>query len=350
MKTRYWFLILSWSLSAFAAEPAPPPSAPPKFSAAELEKLAAPIALYPDPLIAVLLPASVYPLEIVQAARFVRNANNLPKLDEQPWNENVKAVAKVPAVITKMDDDISWTMDLGHAFVDQQEELLNTIQSLRAKAQTVGALQTGPQQIVVVTNTVVEKIVEQQVVYVTNQIVQIQPANPEVVYVPAYPPNIYYVPPPPPGPKPPPPLVTFGIGIAAGAIIANNAHPPPPLWHAPPAPGYRPPAPGYHPPGGAPPGAAARPPGGAAPGMAARPPGGAAPSAAARPPGGAPSGAATRPPTAGASRPAPQSAFSPGSGASTRSFSSRGSFSRGGGGFSGGRPPGGRPSGGGRRR
>ena len=326
MKTRYLFLALSWSLAAFAVESAPPPSAPPKLSAAELEKLAAPIALYPDPLIAVMLPASVYPLEIVQAARFVRDANNLPKLDEQPWNENVKAVAKVPAVITKMDDDISWTMDLGHAFVDQQEELLNTIQSLRAKAQTVGALQTGPQQIVVVTNTVVERIVEQQVVYVTNQIVQIQPANPAVVYVPTYPPTIYYAPPPPPGPKPPPPLVTFGVGLAVGAIIANNAHPPP-LWHAPPRPGFHPPAPGYHPPGAAP-----RPPGAIAP----RPP-----AAARRPP-----AAALRP--AVLRQPAPHSAFSgPGSGPSTRSFSSRGSFSRGG--FGGGRPSGGRPFGGRRR-
>ena len=61
------------------------------------KKLVAPIALYPDPLIATILPASVYPLEIVQAARFVANTNNLAKLDEQPWDENVKAVARVPA-------------------------------------------------------------------------------------------------------------------------------------------------------------------------------------------------------------------------------------------------------------
>ena len=82
-----------------AATPAPPPSAPAKRSAADLEKLVAPIALYPDPLIATLLPASVYPLEIVQAARFVANTNNLAKVDEQPWDDNVKAVARVPAVI-----------------------------------------------------------------------------------------------------------------------------------------------------------------------------------------------------------------------------------------------------------
>ena len=74
---------------------APPPSAPAQRSAAELEKLAAPIALYPDPLIATILPAAAYPLEIVQAARFVADTNNLPNLEAQPWDENVRAVAAV---------------------------------------------------------------------------------------------------------------------------------------------------------------------------------------------------------------------------------------------------------------
>ena len=85
--------------AAPASTPAPPPSAPGQRSAADLEKLVAPIALYPDALIATMLPASVYPLEIVQAARFVANTNNLANLDAQPWDENVKAVARVPAVI-----------------------------------------------------------------------------------------------------------------------------------------------------------------------------------------------------------------------------------------------------------
>src|SRR6188768_1291493 len=84
------------------AAPAPPPSAPAQMSAAQLEKLAMPIALHPDPLIAVILPASVYPVEIVQAARFVRDTNNISKIDQQPWDENVKAVAKFPDMIAKM--------------------------------------------------------------------------------------------------------------------------------------------------------------------------------------------------------------------------------------------------------
>src|SRR4030095_1256333 len=96
MKTLCMLLLLLGPSAAFAAEepavpsaaaPSPPPAAPPKRSAADLEKLVAPIALYPDPLIATILPASVYPLEIVQAARFVANTNNLAKLDEQRSEE-----------------------------------------------------------------------------------------------------------------------------------------------------------------------------------------------------------------------------------------------------------------------
>src|SRR5215471_17454131 len=117
------------------ANPAPPPSSPAKLSAAELEKLVLPIALHPDPLLAIILPASVYPLEIVQAARFVKDTNNIPKVDDQPWDDNVKELAKFPDMIAKMDTDISWTMQLGDAFVNQGKELMDTIQSLRGKAQ-----------------------------------------------------------------------------------------------------------------------------------------------------------------------------------------------------------------------
>ena len=171
-------------------------------------------------MIAILLPASVYPLEIVQAARFVKDTNNIPKVDEQPWDENVKALAKFPDLIQKLNDDLTWTMDLGQAFVDQQKELMDTIQMLRTKANSTGVLKTTPQQVIVVTNTVIEKTVEQRVVYVTNTAVQIQPSKPQVVYVPTYPPTIYY--PPPPAYTGPPPIVTFAAGMALGAIIANN--------------------------------------------------------------------------------------------------------------------------------
>jgi len=184
-----------------------------------------PIALHPDPLIAILLPAAVYPLEIVQAARFVKDTNNVPKVEEQSWDANVKALAKFPDLIAKMDADLAWTVELGQAFLDQPKELMDTIQSLRAKAQKAGTLQTTPQQIVTVTNVVVVTTNVTQVVTVTNQVVQVQPTNPQVIYVPTYPPSVYY---PPPGYvyNPMAPLVTFGLGMAVGAIIANNCD-----WH-----------------------------------------------------------------------------------------------------------------------
>lgn len=176
-------------------------------------------------MIATILPASAYPLEIVQAARFVADTNNLAKLDAQPWDENVKAVAAVPAAIQKMNDDLPWTISLGEAFIAQPKELMDTIQSLRAKAQSLGTLKTSPQQVVIVTNYVVMQTNITQVVMVTNQVVQIQPANPQVIYVPAYDPwYVYY--PPPAYYVGPPPVVTFAVGVTVGLIIANNCD-----WH-----------------------------------------------------------------------------------------------------------------------
>jgi hypothetical protein len=209
-----------------AATPAPPPSAPAKRSAADLEQLVAPIALYPDPLLATILPASVYPLEIVQAARFVADTNNLAKLDAQPWDDSVKAVARVPDAIKKLNDDLAWTIALGEAFLAQDKDVMDAIQSMRGKAQKAGTLKTTEQQVVTVTNSVVQKTVEQQVVVVTNTVVQIQPSSSSVVYVPTYNPyTVYY--PPPAYYVNPYPLLTFGAGMAMGAIIANNCD----WWH-----------------------------------------------------------------------------------------------------------------------
>jgi hypothetical protein len=199
---------------ATAATPAPPPSAVTKKSAAELQKLVEPIALHPDPLIAMILPASAYPLEIVQAARFVRDTNNISKIDAQAWDENVKGVAKFPQLIAKMDADLAWTINLGQAFVDQPKEVMDTIQDLRAKAQKVGNLKTTDQQIVTVTNVVVLQTNVTEVVNVTKEVIEIAPANPTVIYVPSYPPAIYY----PWYPYYPyaAPLVSFGVGMAWG--------------------------------------------------------------------------------------------------------------------------------------
>jgi hypothetical protein len=188
-----------------------------------LEKLVQPIALHPDPLIAIILPASAYPLEIVQAARFVKDTNNISKVDDQSWDDNVKEVAKFPDLIAKMDADLPWTMDLGQAFIDQPKELMDAIQDLRAKAKKAGTLQTSSQQIVTVTNIIVLQTNTTEVVNVTKEIVQVAPANPAVVYVPSYPPTVYY-PPPAYVYNPLAPLVTFGVGMAWGAALANNCN------------------------------------------------------------------------------------------------------------------------------
>ncbi|HRI11915.1 MAG TPA: DUF3300 domain-containing protein [Verrucomicrobiota bacterium] len=200
------------------------PAAEPQLSQAELETLLGPIALYPDPLLSIVLPAACYPLEIVEAARFVANSNNIPKIDDQSWDVNVKSVAKIPAALKKLNDDLSWTSKLGQAFLNQQKDVMDTVQVLRKKAEAAGTLKTSEQQIVIVTNMVTEKTIESQVVVVTNTIVQIAPANPQIVYVPQYVPQAVYYPPPTYNPLAP--LITFGAGIAVGAIIANNCD-----WH-----------------------------------------------------------------------------------------------------------------------
>lgn len=236
MKAKYRILclIVFAALVAMAyaqtTAPAPgneaaPPSAAAQLSEADLQKLVAPIALYPDPLLATLLPASAYPLDIVKAARFIKDTNNIPKVDSQPWDSNVKALAHFPDVLNKMNDDIDWTSDLGDAFVNNQKGVMNAIQVMRNKAHDVGNLKTTPQQVVTVTNDVVQQTVNQQVVVVTNTIVQIQPASPQVIYVPQYNPTVVYAAPTPMAYAAP--FISFGAGMMWGAAIANNCN-----WHS----------------------------------------------------------------------------------------------------------------------
>lgn len=253
--------VAAGSQAPVASDAVPPPTAPTGRSKADLEKLAMPIALHPDPLIAIMLPAAVYPVEIVQAARFVKNTNNIAKVDQQPWDDKVKQVAKFPDLIAKMDMDLQWTVELGRAFVEQPMDLMNAIQDLRAKAQQTGALKSTPQQVVTVTNTVVERTYQNQVVYVTNTVVQVEPASKEVVYVPSYNPSVVYV--DDDDDEAAAAVISFGVGMMFGAAIWGDCD-----WHyggcywghyPPPPPPYPPP---YHPPPGAPPPRpAGRPPG-----------------------------------------------------------------------------------------
>src|SRR5215471_4660923 len=222
MRTRIFLSIVLFAVVCAARSqtnsvnqnPAAPPSAPAKKSASDLEKLCEPIALHPDPLVSIMLPAAAYPVEIVQAARFVKDTNNVAKVDEQDWDDNVKAVAKFPELIVMMDKDLSWTVALGQAFVNQPEDVMNAIQSLRAKAKKVGNLKTTDQQIVTVTNVMVYETNVTEVRQVTKEVIEVAPASSTVVYVPSYPPSIYY--PWYPYYAYPAPYVSWGVGMAWG--------------------------------------------------------------------------------------------------------------------------------------
>ena len=193
------------------AAPPPPPAPQTSFSRAELEKLLAPIALYPDSLLAQVLPASAYPIQIVQAHRWLdQNTEALAKndysgIDRTKWDPAVKALARFPDVIKKMSDNIELTTDLGDAFVNQPTDVADVIQALRAKAEEAGNLKTTPQQ--TVTSSVQDG----------RNIISIAPTEPSMVYVPSYDPVDVYE--PYTGVAP---LWTYGAAVAVGAILANN--------------------------------------------------------------------------------------------------------------------------------
>lgn len=154
------------------------------FKQEELDQILAPIALYPDSLVAQILMASTYPLEVVQADRFAKQNKNLKgdaltkALEAQNWDPSVKSLVNFPRVLTMMSEKLEWTQKLGDAFLAQQKAVMDTIQSLRAKAQAAGNLKTTKEQTV---------IVEQK-------IIKIEPASPQVVYVPVYNPTVVYGP------------------------------------------------------------------------------------------------------------------------------------------------------------
>jgi hypothetical protein len=189
------------------------------FKQEELEQLVAPIALYPDSLMAQILMASTYPLEVVQAGRWAKKNKDLKgdaltaALEQQNWDPSVKSLVNFPQVLDMMSEKLDWTQKLGDAFLAQQKEVMDTVQKLRAKAEAEGNLKTTKEQKVVVekeTQTIVIESSSPQVVYVPTY-------NPTVVYgtwpYPAYPPYYYY----PPGYTAGAALFTFGVGVAIGA-------------------------------------------------------------------------------------------------------------------------------------
>jgi hypothetical protein len=203
-----------------AAAPAPAADAAAKLPADQLDALVAPIALYPDPLLAQTLVASTYPLEIIQLQQWMTKNPNLKDkaladaVAKQPWDPAIQSMAAVPEVVKRLSDDVQWTTDLGNAFLAQQGDVMDAVQRMRLKAKDKGALESNEQQ------KVETKVVEQKTVIV------VQPTNPEVIYVPSYSPTVVYGPPIYPYPPiyypPYPPgaaFVSFSFGVAMGAAI-----------------------------------------------------------------------------------------------------------------------------------
>jgi len=210
------------------AASAAPAAGAAKFSQQELDQLLAPIALYPDALFAQVLMASTYPLDVVSAERWVRANPGLKDkalqdaLEKQPWDPSVKSLAVFPQVLMMMSEQLDWTQKLGDAFLAQQKDVLATAQTLRAKAQAQGNLKDTPEQKVATTQEG------------STTVIKIEPASPEVVYVPtynptvvygswwwpAYPPYYYY----PPGYVAGGALLGFTAGVIVGGALWGNAN------------------------------------------------------------------------------------------------------------------------------
>ena len=183
--------------------------ATPVFNQEQLDQMLAPIALYPDNLLAQILMAATYPIEVVQADRWVRANKNLKgqKLldaaEKMDWDPSVKALVQFPEILSMMSDQLDWTQDLGDAFLAQEADVMDTVQKLRARAADQGNL----------------KSTDQQKVIVEEKIIRIEPANPEVIYVPTYDPAVVY------GSwwyPSYPPAVVYPYYYPAGAIIATG--------------------------------------------------------------------------------------------------------------------------------
>jgi uncharacterized membrane protein YgcG len=180
----------------------------------QLQQLVAPIALYPDSLVAQILAASTFPEQVVEADRWVQGRTDLKgdalgqAVDQQPWDPSVKALSAFPSVLGNMDKNLSWTSSLGDAYYNQQQDVMDAVQVMRQRAQEAGNLETT----------------EQQTVTTQDSSIVIEPASPEIVYVPAYDPWVVYGGPiaawpgwyPYPGIWYGGPYLSFGVGFGIG--------------------------------------------------------------------------------------------------------------------------------------
>lgn len=189
--------VFSLSVWTWAEEPAPPPAREP-LTVAQIEELVAPIALYPDPLVAIILPAATQPADIVLAARYLERGGELEAVDAEPWDDSVKALARYREVIDYLDENLEWTRTLGEAFLDQREQVMTAVQTLRTRARANGLLSSTAEQDVLV----------------EADDIRIVPAQPTVIYVPRYDPEVLYV--THVNTFWPRPFLTFGIGYSIG--------------------------------------------------------------------------------------------------------------------------------------
>jgi hypothetical protein len=208
-----------------AAQASSPQGQTAKIPPDQLDSLVAPIALYPDPLVAQVLAASTYPLEIIQLQQWLTKNPGLKDkaladaVAKQPWDPSIQALAALPDVAKRLANDIQWTTDLGNAFLAQQSDVMDAVQRMRKKAQDKGNLKSNEQQ------TVETKVIESKPVIVVQQ------ANPQVVYVPTYDPVVVYGPPiypyppiyyPPAWYYPAGMAISFGVGVAMGAFWSGG--------------------------------------------------------------------------------------------------------------------------------
>ncbi|HUG13208.1 MAG TPA: DUF3300 domain-containing protein [Opitutaceae bacterium] len=213
MKTRILATLLIATLTPWAAAETVPDigdsTAPIVSEQGQLEILMAPIALYPDALVALILPASTHPSEIVLASRFLSGGGKEEEIDAQIWDDSVKGLARFPEVVTFLDENLEWTQDVGDAFVANPAEVMSAIQALRARGARNGTLATTPQQ---------------EVVFEDDSTIRIVPAEPTVIYVPYYEPSILY-------PSYsygysyfPSSLVWFGVGYGIGSWLSYDCN------------------------------------------------------------------------------------------------------------------------------
>jgi hypothetical protein len=165
----------------------------------QIDQLLAPVALYPDPLLSLMFPAATYPQDVIAAEQWLEATPNPNEADiaAQGWDDSIKGLVHYPSVLKMMSDQIVWTQALGAAFLNRQQDVLDSVQRLRAKAQAVRNLQSTPQEQVLVDDGAI----------------RIEPVDPDTIYVPQYDPDVVYTTEYP---------VTFGVGFPIGLWCDND--------------------------------------------------------------------------------------------------------------------------------